>query len=857
MNAAVYCLEPIHDYAARGTRIAWESLAGASGIQIIGDAFAHRHWVELNSRLLAVAEQGGSVRVLLWPNPAQVSHHALEKLLELKSVQVAFASGSIACPGTSYIISHGDTWTVLAASTRALYGGDADEGPVLATHPAPASDPAAQRLAARLAQWWQTAQPVTPALLARLAVEAEQVLPRFAEGDLVRSTIDLYRPYGIGRIQKVRGPAAKVEFNPSIFMRPPYRSENKVLQLAEIERVDTPLERAQRGQWDDPRRFELKLLAARFLTGNLGGQLSNARTEILPHQIFAAHRVVSAERRRFLLADEVGLGKTIEAGMIWQALMQRGQARRTLIITPAGLTTQWQEEMEDKFRTTFQVFGRDFWARNPRMWDLQSQAIASIDTLKRPDHKKALLENRRWDLIIFDEAHKLSASDYGAAGKVEKTQNYRLAEEVRERQYSDALLLLTATPHQGDENHGRFIRLLQLLDDNIDFSSLEELPLLSGQSSPGRKFTDLVIRTPKKAVTDAQGHTVFRGRNTHWLPVKMYDDESKFYKAVEKYIQRGYRALDRLGDPTQRRAAGFLLTTFQKLNASSTAAIQAALNKRRLRLKDEYAAEIEAEPPDEEFLDIRYEGEHDEDSAWRTDAQVIEDEITEVERLLAMPVNRDRKLDELLKLIETVARQSARGDREKILIFTEYRQTQTHLVNQLEERYGLGSCVVIHGGMKLERQGGEPGVDRRDLGALCERGRARRPHHEAHQPAPFSRSREGAVPRFNRSRWRRHQPAVLPHLRQLRHSVEPDAGRAARRPRLSFRAVEGGAGLSFPESGNGRRQGSIVLSEPLGPRRDRAGQSHQRKHRGHQGHALRPARRHQSRRDLYPGHGRR
>jgi len=88
------------------------------------------------------------------------------------------------------------------------------------------------------------------------------------------------------------------------------------------------------------------MLAARFLTGNKGRQLSNTRTEILPHQIFAAHKVVSSSRRHFLLADEVGLGKTIEAEMIWQALMQRGQANRTLVITPAGLTTQWQEEME-------------------------------------------------------------------------------------------------------------------------------------------------------------------------------------------------------------------------------------------------------------------------------------------------------------------------------------------------------------------------------------------------------------------------------------------------------------------------------------------------------------------------------
>jgi hypothetical protein len=148
------------------------------------------------------------------------------------------------------------------------------------------------------------------------AANAIAQVSNVAVGDLVRSTNDLYKHYGVGRIQKIKNGCAKVEFNPSVFMEPPYHSENKILRLSEMERVDTPLERACRGQWEEAWRFELKMLAARFLTGNKGGQLSNARTEILPHQIFAAHRVVSSPRRRFLLADEVGLGKTIEAGMI-------------------------------------------------------------------------------------------------------------------------------------------------------------------------------------------------------------------------------------------------------------------------------------------------------------------------------------------------------------------------------------------------------------------------------------------------------------------------------------------------------------------------------------------------------------
>jgi SNF2 family DNA or RNA helicase len=266
-----------------------------------------------------------------------------------------------------------------------------DKGGAVVTHPDVDSDEAAQNAVGDFERRWQDARRVDQDVLAAFKAEAES--PSFSEGDLVRSTNGLYKSYGIGRMQKVRGPQAKVEFNPSVFMPPPYRSENKILHLAEVERIDSPLDRASRGQWDEPWRFELRMLAARFLTGNKGGQLSNARTEILPHQIFAAHRVVSSVRRRFLLADEVGLGKTIEAGMIWQSLMQRGQAKRTLIITPAGLTTQWQEEMQDKFDAFFEIFGRDFLAINPRVWDLKATAIASIDTLKRADHKRVVGES--------------------------------------------------------------------------------------------------------------------------------------------------------------------------------------------------------------------------------------------------------------------------------------------------------------------------------------------------------------------------------------------------------------------------------------------------------------------------------
>ncbi|HXG65172.1 MAG TPA: helicase-related protein [Blastocatellia bacterium] len=690
----------IDNFETRAIDAIRDLAANAERVDIAVAFLSYRGWIELKPSLMALVGRGGQLRVIVRRDTHQTSAEALEELFRLENTQIAFGLSDATFHPKDYLFHSGATLTVLTSSANATYPGltHNDEGGAIITHTNATGDEAARKAIAIFERRWQNAQIIDEAALA--AFKAAVASPDFREGDLVRSTSKLYTSYGVGYIQKVRGAHAKVEFNPSVFMPPPFRSENKILQLAELERIDSPLDRAARNEWDEPWRFELKMAAARFLTGNKGGQLANARTEILPHQIFAAHRVVASPRRRFLLADEVGLGKTIEAGMIWQALMQRGQARRTLIITPAGLTTQWQEEMKDKFRVDFEIFQRDFLAVNPRIWDLRAAAIASIDTLKRPEHKRALLENRKWDLVIFDEAHRLSAMNYGS-GKVEKTQNYRLAEEIRHNHYSEALLLLTATPHQGEENHSRFKNLIALLEDDVDFSGLEEKTLFS---SVGKNFTELVIRTPKKDVTDAQGRKVFKGRQTHRLPFRMYADEARFYGAVADYIRDGYQMLERVSDPTRRRAAGFVLTTFQKLNASSTAAIRAALTGRLGRLRGDLA-DLAPHPEDDEFFyDERYEGEHDEQEILVDDAQILKDEIETLEELLSLKVKRDRKLDELLRLIEHIEGESLRGEEEKMLIFTEYRETQAYLVRELEARYGKGSVVVIHGGMKLERR---------------------------------------------------------------------------------------------------------------------------------------------------------
>src|SRR5438128_3387836 len=183
-----------------------------------------------------------------------------------------------------------------------------------------------------------------------------------------------------------------------------------------------------------------------------------------------------------------------------------------------------------------------------------------------------------------------------------------------------------------------------------------------------------------------EGRKVFKGRQTHRLPAQMYDDEKVFYLAVEGYIRNGYKMLERVGDDMQQRAAGFLLTTFQKLNASSTAAIKAALQGRLLRLRGELC-DLPKDDEDED-QDERFEGELEEQFALRNNREIMEDEISELDRLLAMPVKRDKKLTELLRITDHIAKESGRGDQEKVLIFTEYRKTQYHLVQELEKKYG-------------------------------------------------------------------------------------------------------------------------------------------------------------------------
>src|SRR3954470_13773928 len=196
------------------------------------------------------------------------------------------------------------------------------------------------------------------------------------------------------------------------------------------------------------RRLWLAIEAERLPLMDSAAALTSAKVDLLPHQIVLTYRIANASPRRFLVADSVGLGKTIETALVLRELASRGELTRALMVVPAGLVNNWRLELNDTFNLDFEVFGSegDVTDRKSNAFAKHNRLIASIDTLKRSSRLKRLQDAPPWDLVVFDEAHHLTA--YRTGGKVRKTENYKLAEALKD--HTRDLVLLSATPHQGN-----------------------------------------------------------------------------------------------------------------------------------------------------------------------------------------------------------------------------------------------------------------------------------------------------------------------------------------------------------------------------------------------------------------------
>ena len=483
----------------------------------------------------------------------------------------------------------------------------------------------------------------------------------------------------------------------------------------------------------DPHLFRLASEAKRISLAYLFDPFLAVQTsnlDPLPHQVDAVYnKMLPLQPLRFLLADDPGAGKTIMAGLLCKELMIRGDVERCLVIAPGSLVEQWQDELWQKFSLDFRLLTRDMIeaASSGNPFAEQPLLIARLDHLSRNDDLQAKLRATEWDLVIVDEAHKMSAHYIG--GEIRETRRYRLGQLAGS--ITRHLLLMTATPHAGIEEDFRLF--LGLLDSDR----------FEGRVRGGPRtidVDDIMRRLVKEKLLTFEGKPLFPERRAYTVTYPLSDSEALLYKRVTDYVREEMNRADRLkdeGEGSRGAIVGFALTTLQRRLASSPEAIYQSLRRRRQRLEkragelriarrgarlevlDQSRAPVgfrdlgdgfdEDDLPEGELEDLETEL-VDEASAARTIAE-LEHEIAtlaDLENLAADLRSRgeDRKWGELSALVRhTPEMFDAAGKRRKLIIFSEHRDTLNYLAGKLRALLGSDDSVVtIHGGMHRDER---------------------------------------------------------------------------------------------------------------------------------------------------------
>ena len=446
--------------------------------------------------------------------------------------------------------------------------------------------------------------------------------------------------------------------------------------------------------------------------------LSISRVDPLPHQLEAVYDyMLKLGRVRFLLADDAGAGKTIMAGLLIRELELRGLVERILIVCPANLTFQWQRELKEKFGATFQVIkGHDIREQfGINQWLEQHRIITSLDLAKREDILPGLRQVR-WDLVIVDEAHRMSAAD-----ESHKSLRYKLGELLRDT--TDHLLLLTATPHKGDpQNFSLFLQLLDA-DAYADVKSIREA--MNRRRAPFylRRTKEAMIYFPERQPDGTwAAKPIFTRRIPHTVTFQIDGDEFALYQEVTQFIKReSRRAAEESNDP-RARAIGFLMSLYQRRLASSAYAVRCSLEKRARRLEEalkrahELAREAPPDLPDVDELEEMDEAERErveqmiEAVTLAKNNEQVRREVEELRQLAqkAQAIEASGKEAKLAKL-NALLRERGFFDNpdQRLLIFTEFKDTLDYLVAQLKA-WGF-RVGFIHGGMKIGSRN-EPGT---------------------------------------------------------------------------------------------------------------------------------------------------
>jgi superfamily II DNA or RNA helicase len=471
--------------------------------------------------------------------------------------------------------------------------------------------------------------------------------------------------------------------------------EPKRNQLGEIEPAAAdqlhPDHEAVSAEW-----FDLRSQALELQIAHEQGQLlsiSNSLVRLEPYQLACVNWVMQKLRQRALIADDVGLGKTIEAGLILKELTARNRADRVLFVVPAHLQKKWIRDM-DRFFDISLIPGDRQWVEGERrrlgeatnIWDQDQQRMIASMAFLRQDEFQDELEDAFWDVVIVDEAHK-------AAKRGESpSKTSKMAERVAEN--SDSLLLLSATPHDGK---GEAFRSLVEYFDPFLVAENQEL---------SKEAVDRVmIRRGKQTIYDENGERIFPNRDVKTIQLERTHEERQFYQAVTEYVQNVYNRSEQLNQP----AVGFAMALMQKRLVSSIGAIKATLSRRLANLVDEQSTETSLSEEATAYLEGEDLEEEDKERAEQelagltvaeSDAQ-LEEEIETLRDLvsLAEGIPVDSKAQKLRRYIQQLLEEQPN---EKVLLFTEYRDSLDYILDLVKDEPWADEILVIHGDVDKE-----------------------------------------------------------------------------------------------------------------------------------------------------------
>jgi superfamily II DNA or RNA helicase len=418
------------------------------------------------------------------------------------------------------------------------------------------------------------------------------------------------------------------------------------------------------------------------------GVFSRSRVKLLPHQLWVCRRVRERWPFRWLVADDVGLGKTIEAGLVISPLVASGQVKRLLVLTPSRLAGQWQQRLKQMFDIRLSLYAAEVDQARLDFWGANRMVVASFHTLRENlrGQRDRLLAAEPWDLVVVDEAHHLNADE-----RTGTTLAYDLLADLDAAGKLTSLLFFTGTPHRGkDFGFASLMRLLRPHEFDPRKPLGPQLPLLRGA----------MIRNNKASVTDLEGRKLFTKLHVQARDHSHSPEEAAFYETMTAFILDGRAYASGLSGRA-RSARMLLLIALQKLAASSITAIRSALRRRRDMLASSVGVSDTPEPPAAFDPDATADEKAEAEEALpaRLALALMRDEVARLDELIALAdrVQEEAKIERLLALISDEL-----PDSEPVLLFTEYKATQALVVNALHRRFGHGKAGFINGDDHLD-----------------------------------------------------------------------------------------------------------------------------------------------------------